>query len=135
MPRTCGARTRLSGTANRLVKASAAELADICRKTAQHGAKKRATCQNPKPVLSLGMSRVALRRVSEWLAATLEMSCRETGCGFESRALRSPQLEATGHRKIRATLAGGLLADQACAITAMRTGGIQDSAGQTGRRD
>ena len=29
------------------------------------------------------------RRVSEWLAATLEMSCRETGCGFESRALRS----------------------------------------------
>ena len=31
----------------------------------------------------------AIRRVSEWLAATLEMSCRETGCGFESRALRS----------------------------------------------
>src|SRR5580704_3421053 len=28
------------------------------------------------------------RRVSQWLAATLEMSCRETGCGFESRALR-----------------------------------------------
>ena len=28
------------------------------------------------------------RRVSEWLAATLEMWCRETGCGFESRALR-----------------------------------------------
>jgi hypothetical protein len=27
-------------------------------------------------------------RVSEWLAATLEMSCRVTGCGFESRALR-----------------------------------------------
>ena len=27
-------------------------------------------------------------RVSEWLAATLEMSCRETGCGFESHALR-----------------------------------------------
>ena len=30
----------------------------------------------------------ALRGVSEWLAATLEMSCRETGCEFESRALR-----------------------------------------------
>jgi hypothetical protein len=28
------------------------------------------------------------RRVSEWLAATLEMWCRETGCGFESHALR-----------------------------------------------
>jgi hypothetical protein len=28
-------------------------------------------------------------RVSEWLAATLEMSCRVTGCGFESHALRS----------------------------------------------
>jgi hypothetical protein len=28
------------------------------------------------------------RRVSEWLAASLEMRCRETGCGFESRALR-----------------------------------------------
>ena len=28
------------------------------------------------------------RRVSEWLAATLEMWCRETGCGFDSRALR-----------------------------------------------
>jgi hypothetical protein len=27
-------------------------------------------------------------RVSEWLAATLEMWCRETGCEFESRALR-----------------------------------------------
>ncbi len=27
-------------------------------------------------------------RVSEWLAATLEMSCRETGCGFDPRALR-----------------------------------------------
>ncbi len=32
-----------------------------------------------------------IRRVSEWLAATLEMSCRETGCGFESRALRSDE--------------------------------------------
>ncbi len=30
-----------------------------------------------------------LRRVSEWLAATLEMWCPERGCGFESRALRS----------------------------------------------
>ena len=30
-----------------------------------------------------------LWRVSEWLAATLEMSCRETGCGFESHAIRS----------------------------------------------
>lgn len=29
------------------------------------------------------------RRVSEWLAATLEMWCRATGCEFESRALRS----------------------------------------------
>jgi len=28
------------------------------------------------------------RRVSEWLAVSLEMTCRETGCGFESRALR-----------------------------------------------
>ena len=28
-------------------------------------------------------------RVSEWLAASLEMKCRVTGCGFESRALRS----------------------------------------------
>ena len=28
------------------------------------------------------------RRVSEWLAATLEMWCPERGCGFESRALR-----------------------------------------------
>src|SRR5262245_52419341 len=27
-------------------------------------------------------------RVSEWLAATLEMWCRVTGCEFESRALR-----------------------------------------------
>ena len=31
----------------------------------------------------------AVWRVSEWLAATLEMWCRETGCGFESHALRS----------------------------------------------
>ena len=30
----------------------------------------------------------SLRRVSEWLAATLEMWCPERGCGFESRALR-----------------------------------------------
>ncbi len=28
------------------------------------------------------------RRVCEWLAAALEMRCRETGCGFDSRALR-----------------------------------------------
>lgn len=27
-------------------------------------------------------------RVSEWLAATLEMWCPERGCGFDSRALR-----------------------------------------------
>ncbi len=27
-------------------------------------------------------------RVSEWLAASLEMKCRATGCEFESRALR-----------------------------------------------
>ncbi len=32
--------------------------------------------------------KTAFWRVSEWLAATLEMSCRETGCGFDSRALR-----------------------------------------------
>src|SRR5947209_16715849 len=30
----------------------------------------------------------AIRRVSEWLAATLEMWCPARGCGFESRALR-----------------------------------------------
>src|SRR3954451_7157475 len=30
-----------------------------------------------------------LRRVSEWLAATLEMWCPARGCEFESRALRS----------------------------------------------
>ena len=35
------------------------------------------------------MAGQATRRVSEWLAATLEMSCRVTGCGFDSRALRS----------------------------------------------
>jgi hypothetical protein len=29
-----------------------------------------------------------LRRVSEWLAASLEMMCPVRGCGFESRALR-----------------------------------------------
>ena len=28
------------------------------------------------------------RRVSEWLAATLEMWCPERGCGFDSLALR-----------------------------------------------
>lgn len=28
-------------------------------------------------------------RVSEWLAGTLELCCRVTGCGFESHALRS----------------------------------------------
>ncbi len=33
--------------------------------------------------------RPGTRRVSEWLAATLEMWCRATGCEFESRALRS----------------------------------------------
>src|SRR5262245_62193142 len=32
---------------------------------------------------------IVLRRVSEWLAATLEMWCPARGCGFESRALRS----------------------------------------------
>ena len=31
---------------------------------------------------------LATRRVSEWLAATLEMWCPERGCGFDSRALR-----------------------------------------------
>ncbi len=31
-------------------------------------------------------------RVSEWLAATLEMWCPARGCGFESRALRSFQM-------------------------------------------
>ena len=31
---------------------------------------------------------LALGRVSEWLAATLEMWCPERGCGFDSRALR-----------------------------------------------
>src|SRR5688572_3821037 len=36
-----------------------------------------------------------VRRVSEWLAATLEMWCRVTGCGFESRALRFAQQVAT----------------------------------------
>jgi len=30
----------------------------------------------------------AVWRVSEWLAATLEMWCPERGCGFESHALR-----------------------------------------------
>jgi hypothetical protein len=39
------------------------------------------------------MLRKQLRRVSEWLAATLEMWCPERGCGFDSRALRS---QATG---------------------------------------
>ena len=34
------------------------------------------------------MLRKQLRRVSEWLAATLEMWCPERGCGFDSRALR-----------------------------------------------
>ncbi len=33
-------------------------------------------------------SRFAIRRVSEWLAASLEMKCPVRGCGFESRALR-----------------------------------------------
>ena len=33
-------------------------------------------------------ARAMFWRVSEWLAATLEMWCRVTGCGFESRALR-----------------------------------------------
>jgi hypothetical protein len=28
-------------------------------------------------------------RVSEWLAASLEMKCPVRGCGFESRALRA----------------------------------------------
>ena len=58
------------------------------------------TCQKPKPALSLGMFREDLRRVSEWLAATLEMSCRETGCGFESRALRSKRRRALAHPAI-----------------------------------
>ena len=29
-----------------------------------------------------------VRKVSEWLAASLEMKYRATGCGFESRAFR-----------------------------------------------
>src|SRR5207244_7689618 len=37
-------------------------------------------------------------RVSEWLAATLEMWCPARGCGFESRALRLSQvLDAATH--------------------------------------
>jgi hypothetical protein len=36
----------------------------------------------------LRLREFSTRRVSEWLAATLEMWCRVTGCGFESRALR-----------------------------------------------
>ena len=34
-----------------------------------------------------------IRRVSEWLAASLEMRCRETGCEFDSRALRFRELQ------------------------------------------
>lgn len=44
-----------------------------------------------EPSRKLGDSK-PLRRVSEWLAATLEMWCRETGCEFESRALRFVKL-------------------------------------------
>ena len=43
------------------------------------------------------------RRVSEWLAATLEMWCRETGCGFESRALRLLRLAHRKHREYSTT--------------------------------
>ena len=35
-------------------------------------------------------------RVGEWLAASLEMKCRVTGCGFESRALRLVTLRLQG---------------------------------------
>ncbi len=39
---------------------------------------------------SLGIAGLAdTGRVSEWLAASLEMKCPVRGCGFESRALRS----------------------------------------------
>ncbi len=37
-----------------------------------------------------------LGRVSEWLAASLEMRCPVWGCGFESRALRSGQHAGVG---------------------------------------
>src|SRR5215204_382337 len=39
-----------------------------------------------------------LRRVSEWLAATLEMWCPARGCEFESRALR---FEKSAHVNVR----------------------------------
>lgn len=35
--------------------------------------------------------RVRFWRVSEWLAASLEMKCPVRGCGFDSRALRSEE--------------------------------------------
>ena len=47
-----------------------------------------ANCDSRQKALK-SISDSDLRRVSEWLAATLEMSCRVTGCGFESHAIRS----------------------------------------------
>ena len=46
---------------------------------------------NPRPPCSVSRYQPpgrASRRVSEWLAATLEMWCPARGCGFEPRALR-----------------------------------------------
>ena len=57
-----------------------------------------------RPVLDPGGSACvfpAVWRVSEWLAATLEMWCPERGCGFDSRALRSESLEETRERALR----------------------------------
>ncbi len=39
-------------------------------------------------------------RVSEWLAASLEMRCPERGCGFESRALRFGCVSIGPHRSV-----------------------------------
>ena len=57
---------------------------------------------------------VLFRRVSEWLAATLEMWCRVTGCGFDPRALRFLSSSASiliALSRIQGSLAGAFAPD------------------------
>ena len=65
--------------------------------------------RNPADGVPNGLpkAKTAVWRVSEWLAATLEMSCPERGCGFESHALRSDFAKKNAkrpasHRDVRA---------------------------------
>ena len=51
---------------------------------------------SPCHILPNGYNNAIGRRVSEWLAASLEMRCLARGCGFDSRALRLGTLRFGG---------------------------------------